>query len=233
MFCSEVLAEVVDQVVQIHGGYGFIQEYPAEGFYRDERINRIFEGTNEINRLLIPGTILTRAMKGEIPLQREATKAFESLMTPSVDELDDTDPFAAEKELLANLKKVFLVIAGSSVQKFMMSIKDEQEILLAAADIAINIFAIESALLRAEKILPSLSEAKKASVTAAVKVFTFNAVEQTATAARKAAYFIEEGDTLTMLLGGIRRFTKYDATGLLKFKRQLANAAIEAEKYIF
>jgi alkylation response protein AidB-like acyl-CoA dehydrogenase len=233
VFCSEVLAEVVDEVVQIHGGYGFIQEYPAEGFYRDERINRIFEGTNEINRLLIPGTILTRAMKGEIPLQREAAKAFESLMSPSMDELDDTDPFAAEKELVANLKKIFLVLAGSSVQKFMMSIKDEQEILLAAADVAINIFAIESALLRAEKILPSLSEAKRASVTAAVKVFTFNATEQTATAARKAAFFIEEGDTLTILLSGIRRFTKYDATGLLKFKRHLAASAIEAEKYIF
>jgi alkylation response protein AidB-like acyl-CoA dehydrogenase len=232
VFCSEVLAQVVDEVVQIHGGYGFIQEYPAERFYRDERINRIFEGTNEINRLLIPGTILRRAMKGEIPLQREAMKAFESLMSPSFDEIDETVPFAAEKALLDNLKKAFLVLAGSAVQKFMDRIKDEQEILLAAADVAINIFAIESAVLRAEKILPGLSEARKASVTAAVKVFTFNAAEQTATAARKAAFFIEEGDNLTMLLAGVRRFTKYDASGLLQAKRQLADAAIEAEKYI-
>ena len=233
VFCSEVLADVVDEVVQIHGGYGFIQEYPAEGFYRDERINRIFEGTNEINRLLIPGIILARAMKGEIPLQREAMKAFESLMSPSFDELDESVPFAAEKALLANLKKAFLVLAGTGVQKFMNTIKDEQEILLAAADVAINIFAIESAVLRAEKILPSLSENRKAAVTAAVKVFTFNAVEKTATAARKGAFFIEEGDNLTMLLAGIRRFTKYDAAGLLKAKRQLADAAIAAEKYIF
>jgi alkylation response protein AidB-like acyl-CoA dehydrogenase len=233
VFCSEVLAQVVDEVVQIHGGYGFIQEYPAERFYRDERINRIFEGTNEINRLLIPGTILRRAMKGEIPLQREAMKAFESLMSPSFDEIDDTVPFAAEKALLDNLKKAFLVLAGSAVQKFMDRIKDEQEILLAAADVAINIFAIESAVLRAEKILPGLSEARKANVTAAVKVFTFNAAEQTAAAARKAAFFIEEGDTLTMLLAGVRRFTKYDASGLLQAKRQLADAAIDAERYIF
>jgi len=233
VFCSEVLADVVDEVVQIHGGYGFIQEYPAEGFYRDERINRIFEGTNEINRLLIPGLILSRSMKGELPLQREAMKAFEALMSPSVDEIDETTPFAAEKALLANLKKAFLVIAGSSVQKFMATIKDEQEILLAAADVAINIFAIESALLRAEKIMPMLSEARAASVTAAVKVFTFNALEQTGTAARKAAYFIEEGDNLSMLLNGIRRLTKYDATGLLQAKRQLAAAASETEKYIF
>jgi alkylation response protein AidB-like acyl-CoA dehydrogenase len=233
VFCSEVLAQVVDEVVQIHGGYGFIHEYPAERFYRDERINRIFEGTNEINRLLIPGTILRRAMKGEIPLQREAMKAFESLMTPSFDEIDDAVPFAAEKALLANLKKAFLVLAGSAVQKFMDRIKDEQEILLAAADVAINIFAIESAVLRAEKILPGLSEARKAGVAAAVKVFTFNAAEQTATAARKAAFFIEEGDNLTMLLAGVRRFTKYDASGLLRAKRLLADAVIDAEKYIF
>ncbi len=233
VFCSEVLADVVDEVLQIHGGYGFTQEYPAEGFYRDERINRIWEGTNEINRLLIPGTILRRAMKGEIPLQKEAMKAFESLMSPSFEELDDSIPFAVEKALLANLKKAFLVIAGSGAQKFMDRIKDEQEILLAAADMAINIFAIESAVLRAEKMLPSCSEARKKAAESAVKAFAFAATEKVATAARKAAYYIEEGDTLAMLLAGIRRFTKYDATGLLQAKRNLAAAAIEAEKYIF
>ena len=233
VFCSEVLAKVVDEVVQIHGGYGFIQEYPAEGFYRDERINRIFEGTNEINRLLIPGILLGRAMKGEIPLQKEAMKAFESLMSPSLSELDDSVPFAAEKALLAGLKQAFLVLAGSGVQKFKDTIKDEQETLLAVADVAINIFAIESAVLRAEKMLPNLSEAKKGAVSAAVKVIAFNGSEKAASAARRGAHYIEEGDNLTMILAGIRRFTKYDATGLLKAKRSLADAAIEAEKYIF
>ena len=233
VFCSEVLADAVDQVVQIHGGYGFIQEYAAEAYYRDERINRIWEGTNEINRLLIPGIILRRAMKGEIPLRKEAVKAFESLMSPSFDEHDDTVPFAAEKTLVASLKQAFLVLAGSGVEKFMDKIKDEQEILLAVADLAINIFAIESAVLRAEKILPKLSEGKKASVSAAVKVFTFNGAEKAASAARRAAFYIEEGDTLTMLLAGIRRFTKYDATGLLAAKRRLAAASLEAEKYVF
>src|ERR1039457_5295897 len=196
VFCSEVLADVVDEVVQIHGGYGFIQECPAEGFYRDERINRIFEGTNEINRLLIPGILLGRSTKGEIPLQRQAMKAFESLMSPSFEEIDDSVPFAAEKVLLANLKKTFLVISGTGVQKFMNTIKDEQEILLAVADLAINIFAVESTILRAEKNLPKLSESKKASVTAAVKVFAFNGTEKVASAARRAAYYIEEGDNL-------------------------------------
>ncbi|NJD91809.1 MAG: acyl-CoA dehydrogenase [Geobacter sp.] len=233
VFCSEVLADVVDEVLQIHGGYGFTQEYPAEGYYRDERINRIWEGTNEINRLLIPGIILKRAMKGEIPLQKEAMKAFESLMSPSFDELDDSIPFAAEKLLLANLKQAFLVLAGTGVQKFMATIKDEQEILMAVADIAINIFAIESTILRAEKILPTLSDSKKASISAVVKVFTFNGSEAAGSAARRAAYMMEEGDTLTMLLAGIRRFTKYDATGLLQAKRLLADASIEADRYIF
>jgi alkylation response protein AidB-like acyl-CoA dehydrogenase len=233
VFCSEMLADVVDDVVQIFGGYGYIQEYPAERYYRDERINRIFEGTNEINRLLIPGILLTRAMKGEIPLQREAMKAFESLMTPSLEELDESVPFAAEKVLIANLKKAFLVVAGTGAQKYMDKIRDEQEILLAVADVAINIFAIESAVLRADKMLPALSEGKKEAVRSAVKCFTFTATEKVASAARKAAYFMEEGDNLTMMLGGIRRFTKYDATALLAAKRALAAAAIEAEKYIF
>lgn len=233
VFCSEVLADVVDEVVQIYGGYGFIQGYPAERFYRDERINRIFEGTNEINRLLIPGILLARAAKGEIPLQREALKAIEALISPSFEELDETVPFAAEKVLLANLKKAFLVLAGTGVRKFGETIKDEQEVLLAVADLAINIFAMESVVLRAEKILPALSENKKVEVTAAVKVFTFNATEKTSSVARRCAYYIEEGDNLTVLLAGIRRFTRYDAAGLLPAKRALAAAAIEAEKYIF
>ncbi|HBA86641.1 MAG TPA: acyl-CoA dehydrogenase [Geobacter sp.] len=233
VFCSEVLADVVDEVVQIHGGYGFVQEYPAERYYRDERINRIFEGTNEINRLLIPGILLTRAMKGEIPLQREAMKAFESLMTPSLEELDDSVPFAAEKALVAGLKQAFLVVAGSAAQKFQAKIKEEQEILMAVADVAINIFAMESAVLRADKMLPGLSPARQAAVVAAVKTFAFAAAEKSAGAARKAAFYSEEGDTLAMMLAGIRRFTKYDATGLLGAKRTLADAAIEAERYLF
>jgi alkylation response protein AidB-like acyl-CoA dehydrogenase len=231
VFCSDVLADVVDEVVQIHGGYGFIQEYPAEKYYRDERINRIFEGTNEINRLLIPGTILRRAMKGEIPLQKEVMKAMEALMTPSFEELDASVAFAAEKATLANAKKAFLVVAGAAVQRFGEGMKDEQEVLLALADMAIQTFAMESVLLRAEKTGAGAGEAKRAVSEAAVKVNTFNAVEKIGSAARRAAFFAAEGDTLTMLLGGIRRFTKYDASGLLQAKRRLAAAALERERY--
>lgn len=233
VFCSDVLARVVDEVVQIHGGYGFVSEYPAERFYRDERINRIFEGTNEINRLLTTGMILRKAMKGELPLQAEATKAFEALMTPSFEELDEAIPFIAEKTLLKNLKTLFLILAGTGVQKYLQQLQEEQEILMAAADIAIQIFAIESAVLRAEKILPELSEAKQQQLKATVKVFTFNATEEAGSAAKKAAYYLEEGDSLMMLLSGVRRFTRYDANGLLAAKRTVATAALDAEKYLF
>jgi alkylation response protein AidB-like acyl-CoA dehydrogenase len=233
VFCSDVLARVVDEVVQIHGGYGFVSDYPAERFYRDERINRIFEGTNEINRLLTTGMILRKAMKGELPLQAEAMKAFEALMTPSFEELDEEILFIAEKTLLKNLKTLFLILAGTGVQKYMQQLQDEQEILIAAADIAIQIFAIESAVLRAEKILGKLSQAKQEQLKATVKVFTFNATEEAASAAKKAAYYVEEGDSLMMLLSGVRRFTKYDASGLLAAKRTVAAAALDAEQYLF
>ena len=233
VFCSEVLARTVDEVVQIHGGYGFVSDYPAERFYRDERINRIFEGTNEINRLLIPGMILRKAMKGELPLQAHAMKAFESLMTPSFEEIDEDQLFAREKALLNNLKTLFLILSGIGVQKYMDKIADEQEILIAAADMAIQIFALESAVLRAEKIYAAATARKQELLQAAVKVFAFTATEAVGTAAKKGAFYIEEGDTLTMVLSGIRRFAKYDATGLLAAKRALAKAACEEEKYLF
>ncbi len=233
VFCSEVLAKTVDEVLQIHGGYGFVADYPAERFYRDERINRIFEGTNEINRLLIPGMILRKAMKGELPLQAKAMQAFESLMTPSFEELDESILFAREKALITNLKTLFLILSGAGVQKFMDKLANEQEILMAAADIAIQIFALESTVLRAEKNYAKASEGKQKLLQAAVKIFAFEASETAGSAARKGAFYIEEGDTLTMILSGIRRFAKYDATGLLAAKRTLAKAACEAEKYIF
>ncbi|AMV70845.1 acyl-CoA dehydrogenase family protein [Desulfuromonas carbonis] len=233
VFCSEVLATVVDEVVQIHGGYGFTAEYPAERFYRDERINRIFEGTNEINRLLIPAMILRKSLKGELPLQKEAMKAFESLMTPSFEELDASDPYAAEKLLVQNLKTLFLILAGAAVQKHGEQLQHEQEMLLAAADLAIEIFAIESSLLRVEKIAGQASAEKRGLLQAVLKSIAFHGAERAATAAKRGAFYIEEGDTLTMILSGVRRFTRYDAAGLLPAKRLLAAAANESEKYLF
>jgi len=233
VFCSEVLSRTVDEVLQIYGGYGYVSDYPAERYYRDARIHRIVEGTNEVNRLLIPGIILRKAMKGELPLQAEAKNAFESLTTPSIEELTESVPFAAEKTLVTNLKTLFLILAGIGVQKFQDKISEEQEIMIALADIAIQIFALESAVLRAEKSLSSYSIRKQKLAEAAVKVFAFSASESAGSAARKAAFYIEESDTLSIILSGVRRFSKFDASGLLAAKRLLAEASCEKEKYIF
>jgi butyryl-CoA dehydrogenase len=155
---------------------------------------------------------------------------MEAMATPSLDEVDPADPLAADKATLAGLKKVFLVVAGAAVQRYRDGIKDEQEVLLALADVAIQVFAMESALLRGEKMARGLSESRQAVVQAAVKVQSFAAVERAGSAARRAATYVLEGDMLTMVLGGIRRFTRYDGSGLLEAKRRLAAAAIALEK---
>jgi len=230
VFCSEVLAKVVDDVVQIHGGYGFIQEYPAERFFRDERVNRIFEGTNEINRILIAGNLFRRAEKGEIPLSREAGRALEYLSGSKDDAGDDSGILAAEKKLSRNLKRVFLSVAGMASEKIKGRLKDEQEILMTLADVAINIFALESAVLRAGKVMETLDGRGRNCLGAVIKVVSWNAAEAVALAARKAAFFLGEPK---QLLDGIQRLTRYDATGLLQSKRQLADSALESEKYVF
>jgi butyryl-CoA dehydrogenase len=229
VFCGDVLALIADEVVQIFGGYGYTEEYPAERIYRDERINRIFEGTNEINRMLIPGTVLRRAMKGEIPLQEEVMKAVGRLSAPAAE--GAAGPFGQEKALLRNVKDAFLVLAGAAAQRFGKKVKDEQETLIALADIAIQAFALESAVLRAEKIAASGNAARAALAESAAKAFAFRAGEEASSAARRAAFYVGEGNTLQMLLAGIRRAGRYDAAGLLDAKRRLAAAALESERY--
>ncbi|MBI5905373.1 MAG: acyl-CoA dehydrogenase family protein [Deltaproteobacteria bacterium] len=228
VFCGDVLALVADEVVQIFGGYGYIQEYPAERIYRDERINRIFEGTNEINRMLIPGTMLRRSKKGELPMQEEVMKAVGRL-SAAPGEISAA-PFGAEKAMLRNLKDAFLVLAGAAVQRFRSKVKDEQEILIALADVAIGAFAVESAVLRAEKMAAS-GNAAAPLAGAAARVFAFQSAEASVSAARRAAFYIGEGATLPMLLAGVRRAARYDAAGLLEDKRLLAAAALDKERY--
>jgi alkylation response protein AidB-like acyl-CoA dehydrogenase len=229
VFCGDALALIADEVVQIFGGYGYIQEYPAERIYRDERINRIFEGTNEINRMLITGTLLRRGMKGELPLQEEVMKAIGRLSAPAAE--TPPGPFGMEKALLQNLKDAFLVLVGAAVQRFGKKMKDEQETLIALADVAIGVFALESAVLRAEKIAASGNASRASLAAAAAKVFAFRTCEEAVSAARRAAFYVGEGNTLQMLLAGIRRAGRYDATGLLDAKRRLAAAALEKERY--
>ncbi len=232
VFGSETLDYVVDEVVQIYGGYGFTCDYPAERYYRDARINRIFEGTNEINRYLIPGLMLKKSLKGELPLQQAAMKAFEKLITPSFDEVDDSVKFAKEKKLISDLKTLFLALSGMTVQKYMDKIKQEEEILFSLADIASYIFALESAVLRAEKAQGMVSEKKAPFYDAVVVTSAFEASTKIEEAAKKCAYYVG-GDALQPILSGIRRFTRYDAYGLLEAKRKLADAVIEQEKYVF
>lgn len=230
VFCTEVLAHVVDEVVQIYGGYGFIQEYPAERYYRDERINRIFEGTNEINRILVTTLVLRRVKSGDIQLPQEVTKAVEELAGPGSASVCGGGAFATEKTLIADMKRVFLVLLDAAVEKYKEAIKDEQEILMALADVAIHTFAIESAVLRADRMLPGLSDNKGRAVTSAVQVFTFNTAAKTGCAVKKAVNYIAEGDNLSLITD---KTLGYDVPGLLPAKRQLADAAIEMEKYMF
>ncbi len=233
VYCSDVLAFAVDEMVQIFGGYGYVKGYPAERYYRDERINRIFEGTNEINRLLIAGTILKKAEKNILPIQQAAMQAGENLITPDLDEIDLDVPFSGEKVLVRNLKQIFLIVSGFAVQRYGEKISFEQELLMAAANIAIQLFALESAVLRAAKIYEQANENKKKLLRAITKSLAFEIAELLSAQAKKAAFFLEEGDDLMMLLSGIRRFTKFDASGLLESKRFVAKSVIEAEKYPF
>jgi alkylation response protein AidB-like acyl-CoA dehydrogenase len=233
VFCTEILAQVVDEVLQVHGGYGFVQEYPAERFYRDERVNRIYEGTNEINRILIAGTLLKRLMKDGGRFGQAVRNARKAMESPSSGGTDISGIFSEEKAVLRNLKHVFLAIAGAAAETFGDRIKDEQEILTALADVASNLFALESVVLRAGKIDPALSPAGKENVRAAVKVFALHAVETIATASRKAAFIVGGESRPDGLLRGIQRLTEYDASGLVSAKRKLADATLDAEKYIF
>jgi len=233
VYCSEAFGRIADEALQIHGGYGYIQEYPVERFYRDARINPIWEGTNEINRLLISGTLLKRAMKGEIDLIPGVMKAAETLKAgvPAVPE--GTGPFPGEHALLANLKSVFLAVTGSAVRTHMEKLRDEQEILMALADAAIEIFALECAVLRAGKAATSSPGSRAETIAAVVKACACQGAATVSLAAARTAAYIEEGTRLTGLLEGIETFCRYDASGLLTARRTLAARALEAERYIF
>ncbi len=231
VYCSEVQAFVTDEVLQIHGGYGFVSEYPAERYYRDARISRIYEGTNEINRILIPGILLGKGMKGTLPLQDGVKAAFASL--GSVGEFTSDAPFAVEKDLLKRLKSLLLVLSGSAMEKFQDKLQAEQEVLMTLADLAIQIFAVESAVLRAEKAHPKASANKQKLYQAVALVSAYRANEQAAEAAQKAAFYIADGAQLKTLRAAVNCLAGFDATGLLEAKQVLAAAASESEKYIF
>ena len=231
---SEVLDYVVDESLQVYGGMGYSADAPMERAYRDARINRIFEGTNEINRMLIVDMLLKRAMKGEIDLMGPAMAVGKEIMSiPDFSANDDETLFAAEKKVLKNLKKAALMVSGAAVQKFMMSLSNEQEILMNIADMAIEIYVAESALLRVEKLIGIKGEAAAELQKDMAMIYLNEAVAKVNSAGREAITSFAEGDELRVMLMGLKRFTKIEPMNLKNARRRVAEAMIEENKYIF
>lgn len=233
VFGSEVIDYVVDEGLQVYGGMGFSAEAPMERAYRDARINRIFEGTNEINRMLTVDMLLKKAMKGELDLLGPATKVAGELM--SIPEMGDDDNvlFAAEKKYLANFKKAALLVAGAAVQKLMATLSKEQEILMNIADILIGIYTAESALLRAEKLVSVRGEAACATQIDMVRVYFNETGDNIAKFGKDAITSFAEGDELRMMLLGIKRFTKTDVLNAKDARQRIAKVVVDANKYPF
>jgi len=230
-FSTEVLDHVVDEGVQIHGGYGFMQEYEIERAYRDSRINRIFEGTNEINRLLVPGTYVKKAMKGELPLFEKAQSLQEELMMLMPEEPGD-EPLALQKYLVRNAKKIALMAAGLAVQKFGEKLEEEQEILVNIADIVSFTYAMESAVLRTEKAIARDGLEKSKQKLLYTEIFAQAAFNRIEADAKETLIAVSSGDTQRMLLSSLRKLTRYTPINVIPKKREAADKLIEAEKYI-
>lgn len=229
VYASEALDFVVDEGVQIHGGAGFIQEYPIERMYRDSRINRIFEGTNEVNRMIIPNTLFRKAMKGELPLL-QAAQALQQELMGVIQPADEMQPLSAQFHTLSMMKKIFLFVGGQAVQKYMQSMKDEQEILAWLADIAIETYAVESALLRAKKALDSGADA--ANKIDMATIYSEEALVRVESTARNILATMEEGDSLRTQLSILRKLTRFQPVNSVELKRRIAKRVIDAEKYL-
>ncbi|MCY7774662.1 acyl-CoA dehydrogenase family protein [Bacillus licheniformis] len=231
VFGSETLDYIVDEGVQIHGGYGFMQEYEVERAYRDSRINRIFEGTNEINRLIVPGTYMKKAMKGELPLFEKAKALQEELMMLMPEEPGD-GVLEQEKYLLRNAKKTALMIAGLAAQKYGKALDQEQEILVNIADIVSQIYAMEAAILRTEKAIQATGEDKNAQKILYTQIFAQEAFQEIESHAKESLIAMESGDSLRMMLSALRKLTRFTPVNVIEKKRQAAKGVFEAEKYI-
>lgn len=232
VFASEVLDFVADEAVQIHGGYGFTQEYKVERIYRDSRINRIFEGTNEINRMLIPGTLLKKAMKGELPLLQKVQSLQSEMMsmTPGSQSFEGT--LEQESHLLAQAKKLFLMVGGMAVQKLQANIEKEQEMLSNLADLMIEIYAMESVLLRTKKLIARQGEDKAKNAIQMTEVYLHEAFAKIEAIAKQCLVMVEEGDMLRTGLSMVKRLTRTSPINTISLKREIAQRVIQAEKYV-
>ena len=224
---SEMIDFAVDENVQIHGGNGFVRDYPAERMYRDARVNRIFEGTNEINRLLIPGMLIRRALKGGLPLIPAAKKLQDDILAPSLPEPPSDEPLENARRTVASLKKVALLILGTAMQTYGEKLTDQQEVLTLAADVIIDVFAAESVLLRASGTTPLHGELE----VAAAEVYIADAAARVEIAARSALAATAEGDTLRTLLAALRRLLKPVPVNTVRRRRQIADVIVERKAY--
>ncbi|MCW5907833.1 MAG: acyl-CoA dehydrogenase family protein [Chitinophagales bacterium] len=231
---SEVLDFVVDEALQIHGGYGFSEEYPMARSYRDSRINRIFEGTNEINRMLSIDALMKFAMKGKLDLMTPGMAIQKELMSvPDMSSPDVDDIFGAERKALKNAKKAFLLVAGSAVQKLMMKLSEEQEVLIHSADILLDILNMESAMLRAEKLVNLHGQEASQIYVDMVKCYFFDAMDRINVAGKSALAAFAEGDELRIMLMGLKRFTKYEVVNTKNIRRAVADKLIAENAYCF
>jgi butyryl-CoA dehydrogenase len=233
VYGSEMLDFIVDEGVQIFGGYGFHEEYPVCRAYRDSRINRIFEGTNEINRMLIVQMLMKRAMGGQLALIPAAMKlADEILAGPSFEEAPE-GVLAEEARVVANSKKMFLQAAGGAVQKFRDKLADEQELIGALANIVMEVYAMESCLLRAQKAAAARGEAATQTMIDAARVFIADAAERVEHEARRGVAAVHEGDMLTTQMAVLKRFGKRPPVDTIALRRRVAAAAQSQDRYPF
>jgi alkylation response protein AidB-like acyl-CoA dehydrogenase len=231
---SEYCDYLADEMVQIYGGYGYSADYPAERAYRDSRINRIFEGTNEINRMLIPGRLMKSALSGKLALLPAAQALMDEILSPQMAGFDDDESLlAAETKLAKNAKKVGLMTLGTAAQKYMMKLGDQQEILIGIADIIMDAYAMESAILRTQKLAASQGEEAAARYIDMTRVFCNDAVERIDARAKNTLAGMAEGDELRTLLAALRRFTKLTPVNTIAARQRIANVMIEANKYVY
>ncbi|QHI34696.1 putative acyl-CoA dehydrogenase [Kordia antarctica] len=232
---SEDIQNCTDEGIQIFGGMGFSADTPMESAWRDARISRIYEGTNEINRMLAVGMLVKKGMKGHVDLLGPAMKVADELMgIPSFDIPDYSELFAEEKEILGKLKKVFLMVAGSAVQKFGPKLEEHQQLLMAAADILIEIYMVESSMLRTEKNAKRFGEDSQEIQIAMTRLNLFNAVEKISTKAKEGIVSFAEGDEQRMMLMGLKRFTKYaNMPNVVALRNQIAEKMTAENEYCF
>jgi hypothetical protein len=231
---SEYCDYLADEMVQIFGGYGYSADYPAERAYRDTRINRIFEGTNEINRMLIPGRLMKAALSGRLALLPAAQALMDEILSPSMASFDlDESLLATEQKLAQNAKKVALMTLGTAAQKYMMGLSEQQEILIGVADIIMDAYAMESAILRTLKMAASQGEEAITRYVDMTRVFCNDAVERIEATAKNTLAAMSEGDELRTLLAALRRFTKMTPMNTVAARQRIANAMIEANRYVY